>query len=381
MRIAYCTPSLYIAGGIERVLTTKMNYLADEAGYDVWVILTDGKGKEPYFKLSDKIHVVNLDVNFEELWKHGFIVKIPVYLKKQRIYKKRLKQVLFDIRPDITITTLRREINFITSIKDGSKKIGEMHVNRANYRNFEANDSNFIKELFAKFWMRNLVGKLKKLDRLVVLTNEDKANWKELKNVIAIPNPLNVFPTVASKQCNKKAIAAGRYCYQKGFDLLIEAWTLVAQRHPDWILEIYGAGNRDEYIKLVENNGVSNCVIINPATDNIYERYADASLFVFSSRFEGFGMVLLEAMATKLPAVSFACPCGPRDIISQGYDGILVENGNIQELSNCICYMIEHPEKMKEMGINAINTAKKYSKEIICKRWMELFDELFLLNK
>ena len=72
MKIAYCTPSLYIAGGIERVLTTKMNYLADKAGYEVWVILTDGKGKNPYFPLSDKIHIVNLDLNFEELWSLGF---------------------------------------------------------------------------------------------------------------------------------------------------------------------------------------------------------------------------------------------------------------------------------------------------------------------
>lgn len=375
-KIAYCTPSLYIAGGIERVLTTKMNYLADEAGYDVWVILTDGKGKEPYFKLSEKIHVVNLDVNFEELWKHDFLGKIPVYLKKQWIYKKRLKQALFDIRPDITITTLRREINFITSIKDGSKKIGEMHVNRANYRNFEANESNFIKDLFAKLWMHNLVGKLKRLDRLVVLTNEDKANWKELQNVIAIPNPLNVFPTVVSKQCNKKAIAAGRYCYQKGFDLLIEAWALVAQRHPDWILEIYGAGNRDEYVKLAENNGVSNCVIINLATDNIYERYADASLFVFSSRFEGFGMVLLEAMATKLPAVSFACPCGPRDIISDGEDGILVENDNVLELADKICYLIENEDIRMDMARNAVEKAKLYSVDAIMKKWLDLFESI-----
>lgn len=375
-KIAYCTPSLYIAGGIERVLTTKMNYLADEAGYDVWVILTDGKGKEPYFKLSEKIHVVNLDVNFEELWKHDFLGKIPVYLKKQWIYKKRLKQALFDIRPDITITTLRREINFITSIKDGSKKIGEMHVNRANYRNFEANESNFIKDLFAKLWMHNLVGKLKRLDRLVVLTNEDKTNWKELNNVITIPNPLNVFPTVASKQCNKKAIAAGRYCYQKGFDLLIEAWTLVAKRHPDWVLEIYGAGNRDEYIKLVENNGISESVIINPATDNIYERYADASLFVFSSRFEGFGMVLLEAMATRLPAVSFACPCGPRDIISDGKDGILVENGNVQELADKICYLIENEDIRRDIAKNTIEKAKLYSVDVIMKKWLELFESI-----
>ena len=148
MKIVYCTPSLYIAGGIERVLTTKMNYLADKAGYEVWVILTDGKGKNPYFPLSDKIHIVNLDLNFEELWSLGFLKKIFVYLKKQRIYKKKLKEALYEIRPYITVSTLRREINFITSIKDGSRKVGEMHVNRANYRNFEANDTNALKKIF-----------------------------------------------------------------------------------------------------------------------------------------------------------------------------------------------------------------------------------------
>lgn len=252
MRIAYCTPSLYIAGGIERVLTTKMNYLADEAGYDVWVILTDGKGKEPYFKLSDKVHVVNLDVNFEELWSLGFLAKIPVYLKKQRIYKKRLKQALFDIRPDVTITTLRREINFITSIKDGSKKIGEMHINRANYRNFSGKDSSFLKTIFADYWMRNLIGKLKKLDSFVVLTEKDMNSWRELDRVLCIPNPISDTNKIVSTQTSKNVIAVGRYCHEKGFDNLIKAWKFVEMKHPDWTLNIYGSGNQDEYISLIK---------------------------------------------------------------------------------------------------------------------------------
>ncbi|MGN1156397.1 MAG: hypothetical protein ACI4TK_09495, partial [Agathobacter sp.] len=108
-RIAYCTPSLYIAGGVERVLTTKMNYLADVARFDVWVILTDGKDKQPYFELSKKIHVINLDVNFDVLWNLSFLKKVIVYLKKQIIFKKRLTRVLLYIKPDITVSTLRRE--------------------------------------------------------------------------------------------------------------------------------------------------------------------------------------------------------------------------------------------------------------------------------
>ena len=376
MKIAYCTPSLYIAGGIERVLTTKMNYLADKAGYEVWVILTDGKDKNPYFPLSDKIHIVNLDLNFEELWSLGFLKKIFVYLKKQRIYKKKLKEALYEIRPDITVSTLRREINFITSIKDGSRKVGEMHVNRANYRNFEANDTNALKKIFERIWMKSLVGKLKKLDQFVVLTDEDRRNWHELDNVTTIPNPLNVFPTIESNQSARKVIAAGRYCYQKGFDLLLRAWAIVNEKHKDWHLDIYGAGKNVEYKNLVNTLNICQNVGINPPTDNIYAKYADASIFVFSSRFEGFGMALLEAMATKLAVVSFACPCGPKDIISDGNDGVLVTNEDIQELADKICYLIENEEERKSMAENAKLKAMQYSVDNIMHRWIRLFESL-----
>ena len=376
MKIVYCTPSLYIAGGIERVLTTKMNYLSDKAGYEVWVILTDGKGKNPYFPLSDKIHIVNLDLNFEELWSLGFLKKIFVYLKKQRIYKKKLKEALYEIRPDITVSTLRREINFITSIKDGSRKVGEMHVNRANYRNFEANDINALKKIFERIWMKSLVGKLKKLDQFVVLTDEDRRNWHELDNVTTIPNPLNVFPTIESNQSARKVIAAGRYCYQKGFDLLLRAWAIVNEKHKDWHLDIYGAGKNVEYKNLVNTLNICQNVGINPPTDNIYAKYADASIFVFSSRFEGFGMALLEAMATKLAVVSFACPCGPKDIISDGNDGVWVTNGDIQELADKICYLIENEEERKSMAENAKLKAMQYSVDNIMHRWIRLFESL-----
>lgn len=376
MKIVYCTPSLYIAGGIERVLTTKMNYLSDKAGYEVWVILTDGKGKNPYFPLSDKIHIVNLDLNFEELWSLGFLKKIFVYLKKQRIYKKKLKEALYEIRPDITVSTLRREINFITSIKDGSRKVGEMHVNRANYRNFEANDINALKKIFERIWMKSLVGKLKKLDQFVVLTDEDRRNWHELDNVTTIPNPLNVFPTIESNQSARKVIAAGRYCYQKGFDLLLRAWAIVNEKHKDWHLDIYGAGKNVEYKNLVNTLNICQNVGINPPTDNIYAKYADASIFVFSSRFEGFGMALLEAMATKLAVVSFACPCGPKDIISDGNDGVLVTNEDIQELADKICYLIENEEERKSMAENAKLKAMQYSVDNIMHRWIRLFESL-----
>ena len=137
LKLVYITPALYMAGGVERVLTLKANYFVEHYGYDITIILTEGKDKPLFYPLSDKINVINLDINFEELWRCSFVKKIFVYLKKQRLFKKLLTAELMRLRPDITVSLLRREINFITDIPDGSKKIGELHVNRANYRSLE----------------------------------------------------------------------------------------------------------------------------------------------------------------------------------------------------------------------------------------------------
>ena len=214
-KIVYCTPALYFAGGMERVLTMKANYFADHFGYDITIILTDGEDKPIFYPLSDKVKVINLNIGFEELWTCSFIKKIVIYLKKQYLYKKMLKKELMRIRPDITVSMLRREINFINEIKDGSKKIGEIHINRANFRNFDAKDDNFIKRLFAKIWMNDLTNKLKRLDRFVVLTEKDKEAWVELDNVYVIPNPLSFILQNVSKLTEKRVIVVGRYCHEK----------------------------------------------------------------------------------------------------------------------------------------------------------------------
>ena len=144
LKIVYLTPALYMAGGVERVLTLKANYFAEHFGYDITIILTERKDKPFFYPLSDKINVINLNIGFEELWTCSFVKKIFVYLKKQRRYKKLLSEQLMQLHPDITVSLLRREINFLNSIHDGSKKVGELHINRANYRNFNTEQAGVI---------------------------------------------------------------------------------------------------------------------------------------------------------------------------------------------------------------------------------------------
>ena len=376
-KIVYCTPALYMAGGVERVLTLKANYFAEQLGYDITIILTEGRNLPLFYPLSDKVKVVNLDLGFEELWHCSFLKKVYLYLKKQRQFKQKLRDELMRIRPDITVSLLRREINFITGIKDGSKKIGELHINRANYRNFDARESNFIKSLFSKFWMRNLVGELQQLDKLVVLTDKDKASWVELSNVVAIPDPLSFQPSSRSELGNKRVIAVGRYSYEKGYDMLLSAWKKVAQECPGWRLDIFGDGDKSSLEHLIESLNIDrNTCALHGRTADIEKEYVDSSLFVCSSRFEGFGMVIVEAMACGLPVVSFDCPWGPGSIISDGRDGVLVENANVDALADKIIQVLSAKDYMHELAQNAVDKSKKYRLESIALKWKSLFESL-----
>lgn len=382
LKIVYCTPALYMAGGVERVLTLKANYFAEHYGYDITIVLTEGIDKPLFYPLSDKIKIVNLDIGFEKLWTCSFLKKIFVYLKKQRVYKKRIESELMRLRPDITISLLRREINFLTSIKDGSKKIGELHINRANYRNFEAGEANVLKNLFAKLWMRNLVSHLKRLDRFVVLTEEDKASWTELNNVNVIPDPLAFAIGEVSLLTNKRVIAVGRYVYQKGFDLLLKAWAKIEKLYPDWELAVYGMGDRDSYEQIIDNMHIdrSRCHLYG-STPDIKKEYLNSSIFVFSSRFEGFGMVLIEAMACGLPVISFDCPCGPKDIICHEEDGLLVPSCDTDSLADAMHKLMYDDVLRKDMASKALKNVRRFQLDEIALRWKSLFNSVGYAHK
>lgn len=375
LKIVYITPALYMAGGVERVLTLKANYFAEHFGYDITIILTEGKDKPLFYPLSDKIKVVNLNIGFEELWTCSFVKKVWVYLKKQRRYKKALTSELMRLRPDITISLLRREINFLNEIKDGSRKIGELHINRANYRNFETNESNYFKNLFAKLWSNNLLSHLGQLDKLVVLTEKDREAWKELDNVVTIPDPLSFVPTSVSPLTEKRVLAIARYSHEKGIDLLLKAWSKVAQQMPDWRLVVFGDGDRKVYEQIINDLHIdsSRCQL-NGRTNDVEMEYCNSSIFVLSSRFEGFGMVLTEAMACGLPVVSFDCPWGPRSIISDGKDGFLVENGNVDALASSLSHLMQNPSLCKSMAKVGQMNVQRFYMEQIANRWKDVFE-------
>lgn len=376
-RIVYIVGDLSYPNGMSRVLSQKVNYLAEHTDYELFVVLTENASKPHYFKLSPKVKYVNFDINFEVIQTMPLYRKILFYLIKTYQYKRALTKYLMKVRPDITVSVMRREINFINDIKDGSKKVGEIHFNKQYYRYFEKSYfPSVVNRFITEKWKQSLDRQVRRLDHFVILTHGDKKNWPDIDHLSIIPNPISSFPEVVSDCTRKHAIAVGRYSNEKGFDMLISAWKQVYQLHPDWILDIYGAGNAEAYTELAEKEGLASVVLCHQADADIFSRYAESSLYVLSSRFEGFGLVIIEAMATGLPVVSFRCPSGPEDIITDGTDGILVENRNIEKLSEAICFFIENEKLRKEFGINGIIKAHNYKPDEIMKKWIALFDSL-----
>lgn len=374
-RIVYIVGDLSYPNGMSRVLSQKVNYLAEKTDCKIYVVLTENASMPHYYQLSSKVEYVNFDINFEVIQTMPLYRKVWNYYWKARQYKRMLTDYLMQVRPDITVSVLRREINFINDIHDGSKKIGEIHFNRQSYRVFNKSFlPAFVNRFVTKKWKSSLDQQVRRLDRFVVLTHEDERMWTGFQNVVVIPNPIILFPKVHSDCSRHHAIAVGRYTWQKGFDMLINAWRSVYQRHPDWVLDIYGAGEKETYCEQVERKGLSSVVNCHGAEADIFSKYAESSIFVLSSRYEGLPLVLGEAMATGLPIVSFSCPCGPKDIISDGKDGILVENGNIEKLSDSICYLIENEEVRKEMGRKGIVSAERFREDRIMQKWIELFN-------
>lgn len=378
-KIVYIIGGLYQPNGMGQVMSSKVNYLAEHTDWQMYVVLTERPDLPFFYKMSPKINFVNFDINYDELDTMPLFRKMLAYRKKQSVYKRKLTSYLLEVKPDITVSAVRREINFINDISDGSYKIGEIHFEKNFYRNFNRRFlPSFINRWITNNWQGNLIKELARLDKFVVLTDEDASSWNTLSNKVVIPNPLSKFPDVQSKLENKIVISVGRYDYVKGFDMLIAAWALVNKRHPDWKLKIVGPGERVLYQEQIKCLKLEQCVCCNGPSNHIYDEMAESSLYVLSSRSEGFGLVLIEAMAVGLPCVSFSCSAGPRSIISDYHNGILVEKDNITKLADAICFMIEHDKERVEFAKCAKKDSEQYGLEFVMQKWIDLFHKFLI---
>lgn len=379
MKLAYCIPSLYNPGGMEKVLVTKINYLIQKCNYEIIIITTEGINKNSFFNLDKEVKIYELNINFDIDFNKTFLIKSINHFYKLYKYKKKILEILTRERIDICISLIGKEIDFISSLKDGSLKIGELHFAK-NFRiQFSQSiNQNYFFTFLAKIRTKQLENKTKKLSNLVVLTKADKTEWlKTNKNIIQIYNPLSIRPSEISNVGNKKVLAIGRLDAQKGFDNLILAWKIVNQNYPEWKLEIYGQGVwHDKLLTMISEQNLQESCYLMGISNNLNNVFLDSSIFVLSSRYEGFGLVLAEAMSYGIPCVSYDCEFGPNEIIDDGFNGFLVEKDNISELSEKINYLIKNQSLRQLMSINARNSSLRFDLNIIMEKWIELFESI-----
>lgn len=378
MRIAYLYTALCTVGGADRIVIQKANYLADEMQHEVYIITDSQRGRPAVFPLSPKVIHIDLEIDFDRQYNHNLLVRGYYYFTLMHLYRKRLSQLLHTLKPDIVISTLGRELDFLTRLDDGSIKIGESHIAKPYTRNLHLMEQRgFPYRQIARHWRKKQEADVKRLNALVVLTQHDADNWAQVKKAEVIPNSLPFFPGKGSSCQGKKIISIGRYSEQKGYDRLIEAWAKVNQRHPDWRISVYGEGqDQDKLQALIRKQHLEGSFSLCRPVKDIQEKYVESSMYVMSSRFEGLPMALLEAMSCGLPCISFDCPYGPAEIITPGEDGMLVENGNTDKLADAICDLIENEDKRISMGKQARINIQRYSLKEVMKRWDDLFNTL-----
>lgn len=355
------------------MLANKANYLA-QLGYEIIIVTTEQKMKLPFFSFYHSIRFVDLDINYSDDSKKGFFSKSVNFLIRKQEHKRKMKQLLFDIRPDIVVSMFGNEASFLCNICDGSKKILEIHFSKFFRLQYDRKGMWRLVDLFRSKMDEVMI---RRFERFIVLTDEDRLYWGKCENIDVIPNATVPVTDKLAFLDNKEAIALGRLSYQKGYDRLIDAWDIVCKKAPLWKLKIYGSGELYESLEQqIERLNLNNHVSICSPVSNVESVYLNSSLLVLSSRYEGLPMVLLEAMVCGLPVVAYTCKCGPRDVITNGIDGILIEEGNVEKLAEGILSVILDDEKRKKMGINAVKKANLYSEDIVMAKWISLFNRL-----
>lgn len=378
MKIVYLYTTLTTMGGADRIIIQKANYLAGTNKHKIYIITDSQEGRPVVFPLSPQITHIDTGTSFNRQYDLPFPLRIFHYGMQMRKYRKAVRTLLSQIKPDIVISTLGRDSDFLVKLKDGSRKIGETHTTRKNLRNMQGLlEQKGIRRLAGLFLKYRIEKTIRRLDAFIVLNDYEKEAWKEIREAGVIPNSLPFYPAHASDLKPARALCVSRLEQEKGVDRLIEVWQLVSRKHPGWQLDIIGEGTQREYLQhLLTEKEMDACIRLQPATQDIGKHYLHSSMLLLASRFEGFPMVVLEAMAYGLPCVCYDCPYGPRSIIDNGKNGFLVKEGDKEAMADKICRLIEHETLRKDMGENARRDIRKYSQESVMRQWENLFESV-----
>lgn len=362
MRICFFSGDVTRSGGMERVLSTLTTGLLAGNDEHVYSILSlKMEKRKPFFQFDKRIELETLNISE----KQSPLSKMTKVVKGLREYV---------LRNDIDVLI---DVDTILSVYS----VPALAFTKTKHISWE--HFTYKQDLGVRYrnWGRSLAGRFS--DGIVVLTQKDKKEYS-LNPLIKRPVYHIYNPILLEEKSNenleierKMILSAGRLTYQKGFDLLIEVAELVFKEHPDWVWIIAGEGEDREKLeaKIVEK-GLERNIFLAGIIENMDEYYSQASIFVLTSRFEPFGLVLTEAKAHHLPCVSFDVDAGPSEIIIGDVNGYLIDPFDISEMALKINYLIEHPEIRRYQAMNALVGTDKFDMKKIIHEWEELFQSI-----
>lgn len=342
-KIYFLINSLSSRSGTERVACQLANYMSD-LNYEIIFCNSDTEKEHVKFSLNHNIKVISFNRSLFAM--SSFLHKID--------------------KNDILFIQNMGKISIFSLLSRLSCKV--ICLEHGPY---------FAKSTLLKFLIKIFY---QKINILVTITHADALNYKKIIKNLDVRPIYNASPYLGDSTLynveSKKIIAVGRLAKEKRFDLLIKAWSKIHGKFPDWTLEIYGDGDlRQELLDLVEILNISNIHLFSNRCD-IDKVYKEASFLVLTSEFEGLGMVLVEAQTFGLPLVSFDCPNGPREIITNNIDGFLVENPNLDHLANAMEKLITSRSLREKMSQNAFKASQKFNQETISKQWFNILGDL-----
>ena len=377
MKLFYILKAMAQKAGLERVIADKINWLAEQ-GYEI-TLVTYEQGEHPLsYHLHPAVKVIDIDVRFFKLGAIPIYRRIWAYRQMRRLFAERLQKIVDDTNPDIIIATTYslKVAKEIATLRTNAKKIMESHSACFSVGKEYDFRSTTVMKYVARGFDKIYYRPIKRFDILVVLTEGDKRDWSRyMDRITVIPNPVTRYPEeVPPKQLRHRILAVGRLTYQKGFDRLVEAFALIADRYPLWHIDIYGNGEDRQALQgLIDSHGLQGRINLCEPTNNIYHEYLQSDFLVLSSRYEGYPLVLNEAMSCATPCVAFRCKYGPEDAITDGVDGLLVADGDISQLAEKMAWMMTHDDERQKMGLQAREAARRYTKDAIMSRWVSLF--------
>lgn len=378
MTIVYVMESLVPKGGTERIISEKANYLAEQYKYNVYIITCTQQQDQPNaFQLSSSVHQIKLAIPYYSQYCYKYPKRFFVKLSINKKLKEAIIEAVQQINPDILIGIGHYKADLISSIKCRAKKIIECHEARFFTQSGMANHQNVLSKLFTKFYRKLYFRTIeRKADVIVTLTEGDKLLWNKAKRIEVIPNFSNIQVSQKSSCHSKRVIAVGRLSWEKGYDRLIDIWELVSRKSPDWQLDIFGEGELEKNLSYKIAKKHINNITIHPTTNNISYEFSKSSICVMTSYYEGFALVLLEALKHGVPCVAYDCPFGPASIIEDNRCGYLIDNGNINVFAKKLCTLMNDENARKKFSKESIKRSKDFAIDTIMGKWNNLFESL-----